>query len=161
MNANVINNSGNGNIINQTVGNGTIYDLNINELADEYNHSDKLVRENFSSRIKKSCLGIVVAVIFLAFSIFVGWRHGAFASISSFYEFLVEDTKVGSLASIATIVLAVLTLLTSAWGVEELSNPTKIEKRHGERKKLITERVEDIGASKHQWKEALKKAKDK
>lgn len=159
MNANIINNSGHGNIINQTVGNGTIYDLDVNGLADEYNHSDKLVRKNFSSRIKKSVAGIVIASLFLAFSALVAWQEGAFESVSSFYRFLIEDTKVGSLASIATIVLALLTIFTGAWGVGGFVHPTEIEKRHGERKELITKRVEDIGVPNRKWKETLKKSK--
>lgn len=159
LSMNLINNSGDGNTINQVMGGGTIYDLDINGLADEYKHSEKLVWSHCIARIKRSVIEIVAAVIFLAFFVLVAWKEGAFESLGSLYAFLVEGTKVGSLASIAAIILFVLTIISGSWGGMRFIYPTKVEQRHGERKRVIFERAEDIGVSKSQWKEALKKSK--
>ncbi len=68
MSINNINNSGDGNIFNQNIGDKSIYDLfDIDGLAYEWCHRKNVVTKTRKSRVKSSILKIVLGLVLLGY----------------------------------------------------------------------------------------------
>lgn len=153
MNSNNISNSGNGNVFNQNIGEQNISAIfDINKLAAEWRHRKNNVANARRSRIKKSSLKLVLAIILLAVCLVIVKLSGGFDSLGGFIDFL-RDLSVNAIFALITFIASAALGILGGQGVCEESER---EKRNKAGMKLIEERVEDLGFSNGDWKKARK-----
>ena len=156
MNINSISNSGDGNTFNQNIGDKTIYGMNIEELAQQWQYSKDVSDKAFRRRIKSSLVQICIAVIALGVCVLVPWLSGAFETVSATVDFVtnISGQLIGSLLAL------ILGLVFGASGVANISSRSGAETRSADRRKEISSWLEDNGVTRKEWKAAKKRARD-
>lgn len=150
-------NNGDGNIFNQLNGEQTIYALDEVGLVQEWIHADKLQKEAFVKRIKKSALLLVLAGVGILFCIAILYSLGALSSLEAFFDFM-KDLTTDAIGMLIGFIVASLIAVSGASGVSQIVYLSEKETRQREFKKLVRDRAEDIGMSSKEWRRQLKKS---
>lgn len=154
MNSNNISNSGDGNVFNQNIGAQNISSIfGIDDLAAEWLHRKNNVANARRSRIMRSSVKLVLAIILLAVCLVIVKLSGGFDSLDGFIDFL-RDLSVNV---ILTLISFIASVALGMFGWQGISEKSEREKRNEAGMKSIEERVEDLGFSKREWKKARRK----
>lgn len=157
MNLNNINNSGNGNIFNQNIGNQTIDGIfDINELARERYLREINRKRAFRSRTIASIIKVGISLVLLSLCLLCVWMSGGFDSFFAFWDFL-RDLSISLIVSIITLLAGVL---IGSDGCRGFIVPSDDEIRNKEVINEIDCRASDLGFKKKAWKNAKKVVKN-
>ncbi|MDK7142867.1 hypothetical protein QP405_03195 [Gleimia europaea] len=155
MNINNISNSGDGNTFNQNIGDETIYGMNIEELAQQWQQSKEVSDSAFRRRIKSSFIQICIAVLAVGICVLVPWLSGAFETVSATVDFVTNIS--GQL--IASLLALILGIIFGASGLAAISSRSGAERRSADRREEISSWVEDNGVKRKEWRAARKRAR--
>lgn len=155
MNINNISNSGDGNTFNQNIGDKTIYGMNIEELAQQWQYSKDVSDKAFRRRIKSSLVQICIAILALGVCVLVPWLSGAFETVSAIVDFVtnISGQLIGSLLAL------IVGMGFGLSGVANISSRSGAERRSADRREEISSWVEDNGVERKEWKAARKRAR--
>lgn len=155
MNTNNISNFGDGNVFNQNIGDRSIYGMNLEELAQQWQCSKDVSDRALRKRMKRSFLQIAIAVLALGVCVLVAWQAGAFETASATAEFVTSI----SVQSIVSLIGLIVGLALGGSGVVGILDRDGAEIRSVERRGEISRWVEDNGLEIKEWKAALKRAR--
>ncbi|WP_257160770.1 hypothetical protein [Corynebacterium cystitidis] len=154
MNYNNINNSGDGNIFNQNIGENTIHGLsNVDQLADQWNQRKRNVKRTRRSRLARSTIELVVGVILLLILVFIIYFVGGFNEPNAIFD-LITAFSVELIVSATFLIIGSILTMT---GLLRFRYESDDEKRNKQGMKIIDERVVDLGYTKKEWRAAKKR----
>lgn len=153
MNIGNINNTGDGNYFHQSVGEVSLYSLDLDGLVCEYMHVKGVISKKRKARLLLAVNLLVIGAVFASITVVLLMHGGYIADPWKLINF-VDDLTTGFICAVFSALVGVV---FAALGVDHLMKPTNAELRNIKRQNRIREIVEDKGISAKEWKRAIKR----
>lgn len=155
-NINSHNISGSYNVVNQKLGHQSIYSLTPRELADEWVHSGETIDKERKERLSSGAVAAVLTALLGIILYLTIWRWdlaSRFVGIEGFSDFHIQV--------LASLFASLLVGALSKVSYVKSFARSRVEQTNRKRRKLINDRVKDLGVGAKEWKQLKQSATDK